>query len=64
MSEVQREAGSPDCSGASALRGGRPRPWAAHGSFLPSPQLDADDAKPNLDEEHGRDEYDEVHMPV
>uniref|UniRef100_A0A8D1EPB8 Anion exchange protein n=2 Tax=Sus scrofa TaxID=9823 RepID=A0A8D1EPB8_PIG len=26
--------------------------------------LDADDAKPNLDEEHGRDEYDEVHMPV
>jgi hypothetical protein len=27
-------------------------------------QLDADDAKPTFDEEEGRDEYDEVPMPV
>lgn len=27
-------------------------------------QLDADDAKPTFDEEEGRDEYNEVTMPV
>lgn len=45
---------------------GSPGPSAAHPvSFLPPPpQLDADNVKPNFDEENGQDEYDEVAMPV
>lgn len=65
MSKVQRETGSPDPRGASALGGGLT--WAlSHSPYvLPAPpQLDADNAKPNFDEENGQDEYDEVAMPV
>lgn len=32
-------------------------------SFYLCPQLDSEDAEPNFDED-GRDEYNEMHMPV